>query len=132
MTLGKNHETTTLDRARDELMSHVVRCNVLDARMSDRNGWLDETLRYMRERYPQLSPLELAQLEMLGRQFIQPAIPHGKGNTALNRPEAMVVTEDGEVIPESEADAQRSVSSTGETEERDEAVDSAEAEPQPA
>ena len=84
-------------------MSHVVRCNVLDARMTDRNAWLDETMKYMEERYAVLSPLEIAQLEMLGRQFIQPAIPHGKGNTALNRPEPTVVTESGETIPESEA-----------------------------
>ena len=104
--MGKNHETTTLDRARDELMSHVVRCNVLDARMADRDAWLDETMQYMQERYPGLSQLELAQLEMLGRQFIKPAIPHGKGNSALNRPEATVVTEDGERIAESEAELQ--------------------------
>jgi hypothetical protein len=104
--LGKKHQTTTLDRARDELMSHVVRCNVLDATMADRNAWLDETMEYMGERYPGLSQLELAQLDMLGRQFIQPAIPHGKGNTAENRPEATVVTEDGETITESEAELQ--------------------------
>ena len=101
--MGKNHQTTTLDRARDELMSHVVRCNVLDARMDDRNAWLDETMVYMQERFPGLSQLELAQLELLGRQFIKPAIPHGKGNTAQNRPEATVVTEEGERIAESEA-----------------------------
>lgn len=102
--MGKDHRTTTLDRARDELMSHVVRCDVLDARMADRNAWLDDTMKYMEERYPSLSQLEIAKLEMVGRQFIKPAIPHGKGNTAMNRPEPTVVTEEGEEIAESEAD----------------------------
>ena len=130
--MGNGHETTTLDRARDELMSHVVRCNVLDARMDDRNVWLDETMKYMEERYRQLSRLELAKLEMLGRQFIQPAIPHGKGNTAMNRPEATVVTEDGVEIPESEADARGHEAARSRVADGDVAEDSAEAELQPA
>jgi len=99
--LGKNHETTQLDHARDELMSHVVRCEVLDARMDDRHAWLDDTMEYMRERYPFLNEIEFARLEMMGRRFIEPAIPHGKGNTARNRPEPTVLTADGEHVPES-------------------------------
>lgn len=130
--MGNSHKTTTLDRARDELMSHVVRCNVLDARMADRSDWLGETMKYMEERYPQLPRLELAQLELLGKQFIKPAIPHGKGNTAMNRPEPTVVTEDGEEIAESEADAREADASRGGAGEAHEAKDSAEAELQPA
>ena len=99
--MGKNHETTPLDHARDELMSHVVRCEVLDARMEDRHAWLDDTMEYMRDRYPFLNEMEFTQLEMMGRQFIEPAIPHGKSNTARNRPEATVLTADGEQVPES-------------------------------
>lgn len=101
--MGKNHRTTTLDRARDELMSHVVRCNVLEARMNDRHEWMDDTLDYMRDRYPMLSPMEFAKLEMMGRQFIEPAIPHGRGNSARNRPEPTVMTTEGEEITEAEA-----------------------------
>lgn len=92
-----------LDRARDELMGHVVRCNVLHSRMRDRHEWLDDTMAYMRERFPMLNEMELARLEMIGRQFIEPVIPHGKGNTAQNRPEPTVVTTDGEEIAEKEA-----------------------------
>ena len=103
--MGKKHRTATLDRARDELMSHVVRCKVLDARMEDRHAWLDDTLKYLEDRYPELSALEKAQLELIGRQFIRPAIPHGAGNSALNRPEPTVVTTDGRTIRESEAEA---------------------------
>lgn len=101
--MGRNHQKTMLDRARDELMSHVVRCDVLQARMDDRLSWLDETMEYMGERYPMLNEMEFAKLEMIGRQFVQPAIPHGKGNTARNRPEPTVVTTEGEEMPEHEA-----------------------------
>lgn len=103
--LGKRHQKTTLDRARDELMSHVVRCDVLQARMDDRLSWLDDTMEYMAERYPSLNRMEFAKLEMIGKQFVQPAIPHGKGNTAHNRPEPTVVTTEGEEIPERQAAA---------------------------
>ena len=81
-------------------MSHVVRCDVLDARMTDRHEWLDDTLDYMRDRYPSLNDIQLTQLEMIGRQFIKPVIPHGSGNTAQNRPDAVVVTTEGETVAE--------------------------------
>jgi hypothetical protein len=79
------HDATPLTRARDELMSHVIRCEVLEARREDRFEWLDDTIDYMADRYPQLSDLEIAQLELIGRQFLRPVIPHGVGNTALTR-----------------------------------------------
>ena len=79
------HDATPLTRARDELMSHVVRCEVLDARHEDRFEWLDDTIDYMADRYPQLGELEIAQLELMGRQFLRPVIPHGAGNNALTR-----------------------------------------------
>lgn len=82
--MGK-HQYTKFDRARDELMSHVVRCDVFDAEMDHRQEWLAETMQYMAERYPMLSDLQLTQLEMVGRQFIKPPIPHGKGHTARTR-----------------------------------------------
>lgn len=100
--MGKNHRKTDLDHARDELMSHVVRCEVLKARMEDRHHWLDETMEYMRDRYPSLNDIQVAQLEMIGRQFIKPVIPHGKGNHAANRPTAVVTTTEGEEVLESE------------------------------
>ncbi len=101
--MGNKYGKTTLDQARDELMSHVMRCSVLQARMEDRMEWLEDTLAYMGERYPSLNEMELAKLGMIGRQFVQPAIPHGSGNTAHNRPEPTVVTTTGEELTESEA-----------------------------
>jgi hypothetical protein len=72
-------------------MSHVIRCDVLEARHADRFEWLDDTMDYMADRYPQLSELQLTQLELIGRQFLRPVIPHGRGNNALTRetPEKM-------------------------------------------
>ena len=71
------HKTTPLDKARDELMSHIVRCEVLDAVEDHRWEWLEETMDYMAGRYPQLSDLQLAHLETIGRQYLRPAIQHG-------------------------------------------------------
>lgn len=85
--MGKSHRKTELDRARDELMSHCVRCEVLEADIEHRMEWLEDTMGFMQERYPNLSDLQFAQLEMMGRQFLRPAIPHGNGHSALNRRE---------------------------------------------
>lgn len=83
--MGSKHETTLLDRARDELFSHVIRCEVLEAHVDDRTEWLADTMDFMAHRYPQLGELELAQLEVLGKRFLKPAIPHGAETTATNR-----------------------------------------------
>ncbi len=83
--MGSKHKTTLLDRARDELFSHVIRCEVLEAHMDDRTEWLADTMDFMAHRYPQLSEIELAQLEVMGKRFIKPAIPHGADTTATNR-----------------------------------------------
>ena len=83
--MGSKHQTTLIDRARDELFSHVIRCDVLEAHEDDRIEWLADTMDFMAHRYPQLGELELAQLEVMGKRFIKPAIPHGADATATNR-----------------------------------------------
>ncbi len=83
--MGSKHRKTQFDRARDELCSHVIRCEVLDAHMDDRFEWLVETMDYMADRYPDLTEIEIAQLEVVGRRFIKPAIPHGAHAHAGNR-----------------------------------------------
>lgn len=85
--MGKKHVKTDLGRARDELFSHIQRCDVLEASEEDRQEWLEETLAYMAERFPQLSLAERNRLEVMGRRYMKPAIPHGKETTAENRPE---------------------------------------------
>lgn len=84
--MGK-YDPTVMTKARDELMSHTIRCDVLEAHPEDRVEWLDETIDYMAGRFPQLSDLQVTRLEMIGKQFIKPVIPHGAGKTAMNRGE---------------------------------------------
>lgn len=66
-----------LDQARDELFSHINRCNVLEADAEDQGQWMDETIEYLGERYPDLSDEELHALRDVGMRFCRPAIPHG-------------------------------------------------------
>ena len=79
--MGK-HERTALDRARDELFSHINRCGVLDATGDQQQEWMDDTMKFLEERYPELSPSEMKQLEALGMRYCQPVIRHGKAHTA--------------------------------------------------
>lgn len=80
-----NHKQTVLDRARDELFSHIQRCGVLQATEEHQREWLEETMSFMGERYPDLTKLQVAQLEAMGRRYIRPAIPHGRGKNETNR-----------------------------------------------
>lgn len=86
--MSRSHRHSDLDKARDELMSHIVRCEVLEAAMEHRLEWLDDTMDYMADRWPSLSQLQLAQLQVIGREYLRPVIAYGAGNTALNRPPA--------------------------------------------
>ena len=76
------HERTALDRARDELFSHINRCGVLDASADQQQEWMDDTMQFLEERYPDLNPAELKQLEELGMRYCKPVIRHGKEHTA--------------------------------------------------
>lgn len=106
--MGNNHNKTQFDRARDELCSHVIRCEVLAAHMEDRLEWMEETMHYMADRYPDLTELELAQLEVVGRRFVKPPIPHGAHAHARNREKWEAPSEEAEAssgdvaMPESE------------------------------
>jgi len=68
----------TAGRARDELFSHINRCGVLQAEEEDQRHWMDETIDYLAERYPDLSDGDLQDLYSVGMRFCQPAIPHGR------------------------------------------------------
>ena len=65
-------------RARDELFSHINRCGVLQAEENDQQHWMEETIDYLAERYPDLSDGDLQDLFSVGMRFCQPAIPHGR------------------------------------------------------
>jgi hypothetical protein len=79
-----------LDRARDELFSHVHRCGVLQAAEADQRHWMDETIDYIGERYPDLTDADLRDLHAIGIRFCKPAIAHGAGNTAKTAESASV------------------------------------------
>lgn len=72
-----NHVPNSSDRARDELFSHIRRCGVLDAEEEQRQEWFDDTIQYLGERYPELTPAELSLLRTIGERYCAPAIPHG-------------------------------------------------------
>jgi hypothetical protein len=76
-----------MDDATDELFAHMQRCRVPGATEEDVREWMNDTRQFLADRYPQLSEAQLAKLEMIGRRYAQPAIPHGKDATARNRDE---------------------------------------------
>ena len=79
-----------LDRARDELFSHINRCGVLDAAEEDQRVWMDETIDYIGERYPDLTDGDLKGLHEIGIRFCKPAIAHGAAYTAKKMEDATV------------------------------------------
>jgi hypothetical protein len=67
-------KTRLKDRARDELFSHINRCGVIHAAEEDQKSWMDETMEYLGERYPDLSDTDLKDLYTVGIRFCRPAI----------------------------------------------------------
>lgn len=67
-----------LDRARNELFSHINHCEVIQAAPDDQKEWMTETIEYLAERYPELDERELADLHAVGLRFCKPPIPHGR------------------------------------------------------
>jgi hypothetical protein len=84
-----------LDRARDELFSHVNRCGVLQAAPEDRESWMNETIEYLGERFPDLSESDLRDLHAVGIRFCEPAKSYGAGRSdeVEEQTEAEVVEE---------------------------------------
>lgn len=66
-------EPTPFELARDELFQHIISCDVVGSHPDHRKEWFDETIAYMADRYPELTPVELADLRTLGERFAQPA-----------------------------------------------------------
>lgn len=70
------------DRARDELFSHISRCGVLKAAPEQQKAWLDETMDYLAERYPDLEEANLEELRLIGTRFCSPVIQNGEASAA--------------------------------------------------
>jgi len=90
------------DRARDELFSHINRCGVLHAAEEDQKVWMEETMEYLGERYPDLGEPDLKDLFTLGMRFCQPALRNGRPAPAVaEAPEAedgASAAEEGEAV----------------------------------
>jgi uncharacterized protein (DUF2235 family) len=65
---------TAMDQARDELFSHILRCGVTEAEPEHQKEWMDDTMQYLAERYPDLGPEVLAQVRVLGERFCKPVV----------------------------------------------------------
>jgi hypothetical protein len=81
--LAKDSKSSVIDRARDELFSHIQRCGVLDAEEEQRDEWLDDTIEYLAERYPQLSRDDLTALRIMGQRYCSPAIRRSPADEAV-------------------------------------------------
>ena len=64
--------STPFEQARDELFQHIMKCDVIGADTAHQHEWFDETMRYVVERYPELSEQQLRELRKLGERFAQP------------------------------------------------------------
>ena len=42
--------SSPFDKARDELLSHIIHCGVLQAQPEQQKDWFDDTMEYMAER----------------------------------------------------------------------------------
>ena len=78
-------------QARDELFSHINRCGVLSATDDDRTAWMNETIDYIGERYPDLVDPDLRELHAVGIRFCQPAINNVPASV-VSEPAAETVT----------------------------------------
>jgi hypothetical protein len=100
-------------RARDELFSHINRCGVLQAEADDQRHWMDETIDYLAERYPDLTDGDLSDLYSVGIRFCQPAIPHGRKRFGFEAKEA---TAENEAPVEASSEAPAEASAEAESE----------------
>lgn len=65
---------SSFDQARDELFSHILRCGVIEAESDQQKEWMDDTMQYLAERYPDLTEDQLAQVRVLGERFCKPVV----------------------------------------------------------
>ena len=70
----KGGNSAEFGRARDELFSHIHRCGVLKATAEQQTEWMEDTMEFMAERYPELSKEQMGELRTIGLRFCQPVI----------------------------------------------------------
>lgn len=92
---------TALDQARDELFSHILRCGVLDAGPEHQKEWMDDTMQYISDRYPDLKPEALGQVRTLGERFCQPMVKR-TGEMEVMEAEEIESADETDAIDEAE------------------------------
>lgn len=92
-----------VERARDELFSHIHRCGVLRATAEHQVEWMDDTISYIAERYPDLTEEQLGELRTMGLRFCRPVIDRSQETETETENETE--TEAGGEAAESEAAA---------------------------
>ena len=65
-------EPSPFEQARDELFQHIMRCGVVGALPEHIEEWFADTIKYMTERFPELSEQQIGELKTLGLRFAQP------------------------------------------------------------
>jgi hypothetical protein len=78
------NQSKEFDRARDELFSHIHRCGVLKATAEQQEEWMQETVEYMAERFPELGREELGELRTIGTRFCRPVIERTQEEAATD------------------------------------------------
>jgi hypothetical protein len=68
------------EEARDELFQHIMRCGVVGSDPEHAQEWFNDTMAYMKDRYPELATEQLDELRKLGERFSQP--PKKRDDTA--------------------------------------------------
>jgi hypothetical protein len=63
---------TAFEEARDELFQQIMQCGVIGADPEHQTEWFQDTMAYLSDRYPELSPPQLTELRTLGDRFVQP------------------------------------------------------------
>ena len=63
---------SAFDQARDELFQHIMQCGVIGSEPDHQGEWFAETMKYLAERFHELSPEQLQQIRLLGERFVQP------------------------------------------------------------
>ena len=75
-------EPSPFEQARDELFQHIMRCGVVGADAEHVEEWFSETIKYMTERFPELSEQQINELKTLGMRFAQPPKARVDADTA--------------------------------------------------
>ena len=75
-------EPLPFEQARDELFQHIMRCGVVGAAPEHVEEWFVETIKYMSERFPELSEQQIGELKTLGLRFAQPPKARTETNAA--------------------------------------------------